>query len=180
MQCSCLDEKRTIDKDFLWAGELFRCGGILTNGAIHRYQPSIACDTKLVTWVPHLCLPICCVHAYRPDFDNVCAALIYEPGGHGNYLSLLKLILRSIGTFWSIGEAALTKYKISTRAGLGKSDQFTCRTCRYFEHELKVKGSSCKQAFREYAKDFSLLVADPTRGTTWTMSVWRKRRNIIH
>lgn len=32
-----------------------------------------------------------------------------------------------------------------------------------FEHEIKVNGSFCKQAFQGYAKDFSLLIVDPAR-----------------
>lgn len=45
-----------------------------------------------------------------PAFDNIRAALLFEPGNHGNYLSMLKLILKQIGIFWGIGETALSKY----------------------------------------------------------------------
>ena len=115
-----------------------------------------------------------------PSFDNVRAALLFEPGNHGNYLSLLKLIIKRIGKFWEIGQAALSKSKkiywplypvfprtlvLSLRSGKGPN-KAGLELIDIFEHEIKVKGSSRKHAFRGYAKDFSLLVADSTPNRT--------------
>ncbi|OAL20286.1 hypothetical protein AYO22_08998 [Fonsecaea multimorphosa] len=109
-------------------------------------------DTYLVframeAWPPEYLIyacPFVSCTIIGPAFDNIRAALLFEPGGHGNYLSMLKLILKRIGAFWGIGESAL-------------------RLVEIFEHEIKVNGSFRKQAFQKYAKDFSLLVADPAR-----------------
>lgn len=49
-----------------------------------------------------------------PTFDNVRACLLFEPGNHGTYLQMLKLILRNIGTFWELGETGLSKPSYAT------------------------------------------------------------------
>ncbi|OAP55543.1 hypothetical protein AYL99_10516 [Fonsecaea erecta] len=109
-------------------------------------------DTYLVframeAWPPEYLIyacPFVSCTIVGPAFDNIRAALLFEPGGHGNYLSMLKLILKRIGAFWGIGESAL-------------------RLVEIFEHEIKANGSFRQQAFQKYAKDFSLLVVDPAR-----------------
>ncbi|EXJ70978.1 uncharacterized protein A1O5_05971 [Cladophialophora psammophila CBS 110553] len=72
-------------------------------------------DTYLVframeAWPPEYIIyacPFVSCTIIGPAFDNIRAALLFEPGGHGTYLSMLKLILKKIGTFWGIGESAL-------------------------------------------------------------------------
>jgi hypothetical protein len=79
-------------------------------------------DTQLVframqAWPPEYMIyacPFVVCTIIGPAFDNIRAALLFEPGNRGNYLSMLKLILRRIGTFWGIGEAALSKFKVTS------------------------------------------------------------------
>ncbi|KIW22230.1 uncharacterized protein PV07_12137 [Cladophialophora immunda] len=76
-------------------------------------------DTYLVframeAWPPEYLIyacPFVSCTIIGPAFDNIRAALLFEPGGHGNYLSMLKLILKRIGAFWGIGESALINRK---------------------------------------------------------------------
>ncbi|OAL18500.1 hypothetical protein AYO20_11737 [Fonsecaea nubica] len=74
-------------------------------------------DTYLVframeAWPPEYLIyacPFVSCTIIGPAFDNIRAALLFEPGNHGNYLSMLKLILKRIGAFWGIGESALSE-----------------------------------------------------------------------
>lgn len=87
----------------------------LANGDTHDFPTSPYSDTGLFfralqNWAPEYLVSACpfvtCT-IVGPAFDNVRAALLFEPGNHGTYLSLLKLVLKRMGTFWSLGQIAL-------------------------------------------------------------------------